>query len=156
MAVVTDNMSGPHPSIWDFFPLYHFCFWMFPICIQIFLNEWNNCYGTEYNVTSRRRVQWALNQPEDDSAHSSGDMLTPGESWSQGGSQKRLKSEATWERDLERKDTQTLWRAYTLKSFNIFPVRSPSKTKQELHFALVDFWDGLDIVKYSSQQSPGI
>ena len=49
----------------------------------------------EVGATSRRRVQWALNQPEDDSADSSGDMLAPGEFWSQGISQKRLKTEAT-------------------------------------------------------------
>ena len=37
----------------------------------------------EVEVTSRRRVQWSLNQPEDGSAHSSGDMLGPGELWRQ-------------------------------------------------------------------------
>ena len=49
----------------------------------------------EVGATSRTRVQWALNQPEDGSAHSSGDMLYPGEFWSQGGSQKGLKTESS-------------------------------------------------------------
>lgn len=89
----------------------------------------------EVGATSRRKVQWALNQPEDD-------MLAPGEFWSQGISQKRLKTEATWQRNLERTDTQALWRAHTLKSFNTFPGRSQSKPEQEPHAASVDFWAG--------------
>ena len=47
----------------------------------------------EIGATSRRRVQWALNQAEDDRSDSGGDMLDPGEFWSQGSSQKRLKTE---------------------------------------------------------------
>ena len=42
----------------------------------------------EVGSTSRTRVQWALNHPEDGSAYSSVDMLDPGEFWSQGGFQK--------------------------------------------------------------------
>lgn len=42
----------------------------------------------EVEATSRRRVQWALNQPEDDSLDRSGDLLAPGEFRSQGISQK--------------------------------------------------------------------
>ena len=48
----------------------------------------------EVGATSRRKVQWALNQPEDDSTHRGGDMFATGELWGQGGSQKRLKTEA--------------------------------------------------------------
>ena len=33
----------------------------------------------EVGATSRRRVQWVLNQAEDESSDSGGDMLDPGE-----------------------------------------------------------------------------
>lgn len=42
----------------------------------------------EVGASSRRTVQWALNQPKDDKTLNGGDMLAPSEFWSQGSSQK--------------------------------------------------------------------
>lgn len=48
----------------------------------------------EVGGASRRGAQWAVNQPEGDSAHRGGGMPAQSESWNPGRSQKLLRTEA--------------------------------------------------------------